>query len=67
MSGDERNADLVREIIRAVGIPVQLGGGFRSLERIAEWIDRGPRRIVVGSLALHQPDLVKEAAKLFPD
>ncbi|MFT6074903.1 MAG: phosphoribosylformimino-5-aminoimidazole carboxamide ribotide isomerase [Yoonia sp.] len=67
MSGDERNTDLIREIIRTVGIPVQLGGGFRSLERIAEWIDHGAGRIVVGSLALHQPDVVKEAAKLFPD
>lgn len=67
MSGDERNADLIRKIIRTVGIPVQLGGGFRSLERIVEWIDRGASRIVVGTLALHQPDVVKEAAKLFPD
>lgn len=67
MSGDERNADLIREIIRTVGIPVQLGGGFRSLERIAEWIDHGVGRIIVESLALHQPDVVKEAAKLFPD
>jgi len=67
MSGDERNTDLIREIIRTVGIPVQLGGGFRSLERIAEWIDHGAGRIVVGTLALHQPELVKEAAKLFPD
>jgi phosphoribosylformimino-5-aminoimidazole carboxamide ribotide isomerase len=67
MSGDERNTDLIREIIRTVGIPVQLGGGFRSLERIAEWIDHGVGRVIVGTLALHQPDLVKEAAKLFPD
>jgi len=67
MSGDERNTDLIREIIRTVGIPVQLGGGFRSLERIAEWIDHGAGRIIVGTLALHQPALVKEAAKLFPD
>ena len=67
MSGDERNSDLIREIIRTVGIPVQLGGGFRSLERIADWINHGVGRIIVGTLALHQPDLVKEAAKLFPD
>ena len=67
MAGDERNADLIREIIRTVGIPVLLGGGFRSLERIAKWIDHGAGRIVVGTLALHQPDVVKEAAKLFPD
>ncbi len=67
MAGDERNTALIREIIRTVGIPVQLGGGFRSLERIAEWIDHGAGRIIVGTLALHQPELVKEAAKLFPD
>jgi phosphoribosylformimino-5-aminoimidazole carboxamide ribotide isomerase len=67
MSGDERNTDLIRELIRTVGAPVQVGGGFRSLERIADWIDHGAARIIVGTLALHQPDLVKEAAKLFPD
>jgi|TARA_B110000908_G_C10181932_1_gene416101 phosphoribosylformimino-5-aminoimidazole carboxamide ribotide isomerase len=67
MSGDERNTDLIREIIQTVGVSVQMGGGFRSLDRIAEWIDHGAGRIVVGSLALHQPELVKEAAKLFPD
>ena len=67
MSGDERNADLIRDIIRTVGIPVQLGGGFRSLERIASWIEQGVGRVVVGTLALHQPQLVKEAAKLYPD
>jgi phosphoribosylformimino-5-aminoimidazole carboxamide ribotide isomerase len=67
LSGDERNADLIRDIILSAGIPVQLGGGFRSLERIADWIDQGAGRIVVGTLALHQPALVKEAATLFPD
>jgi len=67
MSADERNADLIREIILTAGIQVQLGGGFRSLERIADWIDQGVGRIVVGTMALLQPELVKEAAKLFPD
>ncbi len=67
MSGNERNADLIREIILTAGIQVQLGGGFRSLERITDWIDQGVGRIVVGTLALLQPDLVKEAAKLCPD
>ncbi len=67
MSGDHRNDELIREIIRTVGVPVQLGGGFRTLERIAEWIDHGVARVVVGSLAVYQPDLVKEAANLHPD
>jgi phosphoribosylformimino-5-aminoimidazole carboxamide ribotide isomerase len=67
MSENDRNADLIREIVLTAGIQVQLGGGFRSLERIADWIDQGVGRIVVGTMALLQPDLVKEAAKLFPD
>lgn len=67
MAGDDQNVDLIREIIRAAGIPVQLGGGFRTLERMAEWIDHGAARIIVGTLAVQQSDLVKEAAKLHPD
>jgi phosphoribosylformimino-5-aminoimidazole carboxamide ribotide isomerase len=46
---------------------VQLGGGFRSLESIAKWIDKGAGRIVVSSLAAQNPDIVKQAAKRFPD
>jgi len=67
MGGDECNEDLIREIILKAGVPVQLGGGFRSMERIAKWIDYGVGRIVVGALALQQPYLVKEAARLYPD
>ncbi|MBV7397003.1 HisA/HisF-related TIM barrel protein [Mameliella sediminis] len=67
LQGDERNADTVREIIRTAGASVQLGGGFRSLKRIEEWIEAGAGRIVVGTLAVQQPDLVKEAARAFPE
>ena len=65
--GDDRNRDLIDRIIHRAGAPVQLGGGFRSLHGIAEGIERGAGRIVLGTLAVLQPDLVKEAAKLFPD
>lgn len=67
VTGEADNADLVEEIIRAAGIPVQLGGGIRSLERIAHWMDRGAGRVVVGTLAVTRPDLVKQAAKYHPD
>ncbi|WP_424944773.1 HisA/HisF-related TIM barrel protein [Aliiroseovarius crassostreae] len=67
MSGDTRNDEVIREIIRTVGIPVQVGGGVKTLERIAEWVDHGAARVVVGSLAVYQPELVKEAASLYPD
>jgi len=65
--GDDRNRDLIDRIIQRAGTPVQLGGGFRSLHGIAEGIERGAGRIVLGTLAVLQPDLVKEAARIFPD
>ena len=67
LQGDERNSDMIREIIRSTNASVQLGGGFRSLKRIEEWIDAGVGRVVVGTLAVHQPNLVKEAARAFPE
>ena len=65
--GDNRNQDLIDEIIRVAGVPVQLGGGFRTLQSIEEAVDRGTGRVVVGTVALLQPDLVKQAAHAFPD
>lgn len=67
LAGNGGNAELIEQIIRAAGIPVQLGGGFRSREMIESWIDKGAGRIVVGTLAAHDPDLVRELAKLHPD
>ncbi len=61
------NAEIVESIIRQAGVPVQLGGGFRSMDRIAEWIELGAGRVVIGTAAVHNPDLVKEAAKYYPD
>lgn len=65
--GGEGNADIVEEIILHSGIPVQIGGGFRSLDAIESWIEKGAGRIVVSSLAASSPELVKQAAKRFPD
>ncbi len=67
VTGGEGNGDIIEDIIRQAGIPVQVGGGFRSLDSIANWIDRGAGRIVVSSLAAQNPDIVKQAAKSFPD
>lgn len=65
--GDNGSQEIVKEVIRQAGISVQLGGGFRSLEAISSWIEMGVGRIVVSSLAVHNPAIVKQAAKLFPD
>ena len=67
LAGDGNNNDLLEEIIRAVHIPVQLGGGFRSRESVETWIDKGAGRIVIGTMAAHDPQLVKELAKRHPD
>ncbi len=67
VSGENRNTKLVQSIITHVGTPVQLGGGFRSFHQIADWIDRGAGRIVVSTLALMHPHIVKQAAEHFPD
>ena len=67
IAGDERNTDLIQDIIRHSGASIQLGGGFRTLHRMTEWIDRGASRIVIGTLAVIAPDMVKQAAKMYPD
>ena len=67
LSGESVNNDLLEDIIRTVGIPVQLGGGFRSRESVERWIDKGAGRVVIGTMAAHDPDLVAELAKLHPD
>jgi len=65
--GSSENRELVTEIIRSAGIPVQLAGGFRSLEMIREGLEIGAGRIVVGTIAVLTPHVVRSAAKLFPD
>jgi phosphoribosylformimino-5-aminoimidazole carboxamide ribotide isomerase len=67
LAGDGDNAALLEEIIRAAGIPVQLGGGFRSRDAVERWIDKGAGRIVIGTMAAHDPDLLREMAKYYPD
>ncbi|AVO38498.1 HisA/HisF-related TIM barrel protein [Pukyongiella litopenaei] len=67
VDGRDDNAALVDGIIRAAGIPVQLGGGFRSREHVEHWIDRGAGRIVIGTLAAIEPDLVSDLARRHPD
>jgi len=67
VKGDDQNSDLVKEIVRTAGIPVQLGGGMRSRDSVEAWIDQGAGRVVVGTLAALDPTLVCELAKQHPD
>ena len=64
--GKPVNAAAVEAILKAVRLPVQLGGGIRSLAQIETWLSRGIRRVILGTAALRDPELVREACKLFP-
>ncbi len=66
VKGLNTNRDLVARIIKAAGIPVQLGGGFRSRGRIEEWFDLGAARIVLGTLGVQEPAMVKDLVKRHP-
>jgi len=67
VAGSDGNSALVEEIIRAAGIPVQLGGGMRSRETVERWIDKGAGRIVIGTWAAREPGAVRELAEHHPD
>ena len=67
-AGRPVNGDAVRAIVAAVGnVPVQLGGGIRSLDAVASTLDAGVSRVILGTVALRDPDLVREAAHRFPN
>ncbi|HMK71478.1 MAG TPA: 1-(5-phosphoribosyl)-5-[(5-phosphoribosylamino)methylideneamino]imidazole-4-carboxamide isomerase [Xanthobacteraceae bacterium] len=65
-AGRPINAAAVERILAAVKIPVQLGGGIRDRATIAAWLDKGVRRVIIGTAAVRDPALVKVAAKEFP-
>ena len=67
IEGRSTNAELVEQIIRSAEMPVQLAGGMRSREQVEHWIDKGAGRIVIGTMAARDPQLVKDLAKFYPD
>jgi phosphoribosylformimino-5-aminoimidazole carboxamide ribotide isomerase len=64
--GRSVNAHAVSSILSAVSIPVQLGGGIRSLEAVSLWLSRGVSRVILGTAAVRDPALVKDACARFP-
>jgi phosphoribosylformimino-5-aminoimidazole carboxamide ribotide isomerase len=65
-AGKPMNAASVEAILAAVEIPVQLGGGIRDLKTIEAWLAKGVARVILGTAALTNPDLVKESCRRFP-
>lgn len=64
--GKPVNADAVSRILEAIDVPVQLGGGIRSHETIDHWIGAGISRVILGTIALKDPDLVVAACERHP-
>ena len=60
------NQEIIKKIISSVSIKIQLGGGIRNIEAIDKWFEIGVERLVLGSLIVNNPDLVKEAIKKYP-
>lgn len=64
--GSSINGPVVQEIINNISIPVQIGGGIRNLEQIQRWLSIGVKRVIIGTAALQNPNLVISAAEKFP-
>ncbi|WP_170784080.1 1-(5-phosphoribosyl)-5-[(5-phosphoribosylamino)methylideneamino]imidazole-4-carboxamide isomerase [Ruegeria lacuscaerulensis] len=65
-AGEPVNAAPVEAILAACKVPAQLGGGIRDLKTIETWISKGLARVILGTVAVENPDLVREAAREFP-
>ncbi|MGN1286966.1 MAG: 1-(5-phosphoribosyl)-5-[(5-phosphoribosylamino)methylideneamino]imidazole-4-carboxamide isomerase [Bradyrhizobium sp.] len=65
-AGKPMNAHAVEAMLKAVTMPVQLGGGIRDLKTIEAWLDKGITRVIIGTAAVRDPELVKGTAKRFP-
>jgi len=65
-AGKPMNAAAVERILEAVSMPVQLGGGIRDMATVEGWLGKGITRVIIGTAAVRDPTLVKNAAKQFP-
>ena len=65
-AGQPANEKAVEAILSATALPVQLGGGIRDMARIEAWLMKGVARVILGTVALKNPDLVRAACRAFP-
>jgi len=62
-----QNLNSICEILKKVAVPVQVGGGIRNMKTIEMFLELGVKRVIIGTEAIKNPVLVKEACKAFPD
>ena len=65
-AGAPVNGAAVEAILAAIDVPAQLGGGIRDMATIERWLERGLARVILGTVAVEDPDLVRTAARAFP-
>lgn len=61
-----KNRSVIKSMVRTVPVPVQVGGGIRSLETIQDYLDSGVERVIIGTAALQQPELLERASRRYP-
>ncbi len=66
-AGKPVNTRPVEDILKSVDVKIELGGGIRTLDSIERWLDKGVTRVILGTIALRDPEFVKSACRLFPD
>ncbi len=67
VTGKSRNSESIIQILRTVKIPIQLGGGIRTMNAIEKWVSEGISRVVLGTIAAQDPNFMREAAREFPE
>ena len=65
-AGKPMNAAAVDAVLKAIRMPVQLGGGIRDLATVEAWLAKGIARVIIGTAAVRDPDFVRAAARAFP-
>jgi len=65
-TGEQKNFDMIRAIREAINIPIELGGGIRDVDRIEKLVNLGVDRIILGTSAAKNPEMVKRACEEFP-
>ncbi len=66
LAGESRNLPSIQAIIREGGIPIEVGGGIRTLEQVRRLLDLGVHQVILGSAAVYHPELVEAACRAFP-
>lgn len=66
LAGRPQNKELIRRLVEEAGVPVQLGGGIRDLETAGAYLEAGVDRVVLGTTAVENPELVHQACELWP-